>query len=176
MNFVKLISTSFKQGKLYPKFLRYGLNDVQECKQSAPFGIDSNPIKDMVAVYSGTDVSGENIIIGYVNADCLAQVGETRLFSTSETGELKIYAWLKNDGTIEFGGNVGHLTRFEQVLSAYNEVNNKLNALVSAFNAHSHATAGTGPPVPPTPIPGSIPAQPSTGDISGAKIDELKTL
>lgn len=33
----------------------------------------------------------------------------------------------------------------------------EFQALVSAFNAHVHATAVSGPPVPPTPVPGQIP-------------------
>lgn len=35
--------------------------------------------------------------------------------------------------------------------------NKEFQALVSAFNAHVHATAASGPPVPPTPVPGQIP-------------------
>lgn len=35
--------------------------------------------------------------------------------------------------------------------------NKEFQALVDAFNAHVHATAAIGPPVPPTPVPGQIP-------------------
>ena len=37
-----------------------------------------------------------------------------------------------------------------------------------------HATAATGPPVAPTPIPNVIPAILSTGDIDPSKVDEIK--
>lgn len=42
--------------------------------------------------------------------------------------------------------------------------NKEFQALVIAFNAHVHATAASGPPVPPTPMPGKIPvvASPSS--------------
>ena len=177
MNIVKVISTSFDSlGRLLPKFQRMGLNDVQETISSAPFGIDSNPIKDMVAVYSPTGVKGEAVIIGYINKDCLTDVGETRIFSTDENGELQTFIHLKNDGDIHFGGNNGNLTRFQELESGFDQLKADLNNLISAFNSHVHATAATGPPSTPTPVPSVVPATPSTATISGAKIDEFKTL
>jgi len=177
MRITKIISTTRDAtGRLIAKFLRNGKNDVQEVVMSMPPGIDSNPIKDQIAFHEETGVSGESVLIGVLNKDGEALPGEIRIYSTDDSGELQIYLWVKKNGTIEFGGSAGNLVRFQELETGYNQLKSDFNSLVTAFNSHMHATAATGPPVPPTPIPGSIPTTPSTADISGAKIDELKTL
>ena len=52
MNFVKITSTSIDElSRRIIKFLRLGRSDVQDSIQVAPFGFDSCPVKDMIAVY-----------------------------------------------------------------------------------------------------------------------------
>lgn len=170
------ISTELRQlGKRVVKFLRYGLKDFQTADQISPFGIDSNPIAKMTAIYGKTSNNGSTVIIGYMNPNMLSDVGELRLFSTNAQGSLKMHIWLKNDGTAEFGGDANNLTRYQDLETAFNELKGDFNGLVQAFNTHMHATAATGPPSIPTPGSG-IPAMPSNADISPAKIEELKTL
>jgi len=172
----KVISTEFDKLKhRIVKVLGLGSRDVQTGKEASPFGIDSNPVKDMIAIYAQTSVKGKTFVIGYLNVNQLAAVGEIRLFSTDKEGDLKISVWLKNDGTIEIGGNTKNMVRYQELESGFNALKEDHNKLVDAFNAHMHATAATGPPSTPTPGIG-IPAQPSTADISGSKIDEIKTL
>ena len=113
---------------------------------------------------------------GFDNKNQISDVGEKRIFSTDSDGNVVFALHLKNDGTAEFGGNNDFLVRFNELESGFNALKSDLNDLVSAFNSHMHATAATGPPVPPTPIPSQIPATPSTASISGAKIEEIKTL
>lgn len=174
MNIVAVISSSIINKVRKVKFLRMGRSDVRECKESMPFGLDSSPIKGMRAIFAPTP-TGEDIVIGYLNVQQLAKPGETRLFSVDENGSLKTSIYLKNDGTIEFGGSSGNLTRYQELKSGYDELKGDLNKLISAFNTHVHPTAATGPPSVPTPVPNVIPASPSTADISGAKIEEFKT-
>lgn len=59
------------------------------------------------------------------------------------------------DGTIEARSAGGTATKLP-TLADY-------NALRAAFNSHMHATAGTGPPVIPTPVAGVIPVPPPSG-------------
>lgn len=139
------------------KVLRYGKSDVQEAIETSPYGTDSNPIKNMVAIYAETAVKGRVIIIGYINKNQLAAVGEHRVYSTDENGNLKTYIWLHNDGTMDIGGNSNHMTQFEALKSAFDK-------FVSDFNAHSHASNGA----PPT--------TPTTADMSGAKLSTIKTI
>lgn len=176
MNFVKVISTELDNlQRRAVKVLRFGKSDVQTADQVLPHGIDSNPVKDMIAVYGQTEQRGETVIVGYLNRNMAADVGELRLYSTDANGQLKIYHWLKNDGTMELGGSAKHLARFEELKSGFDGLKQTVNDLISAFNSHMHATAGTGPPSPPTPGAG-IPATPSSASIDSAKIDEIKTL
>lgn len=174
---VKMISNSYDSlGRLISKFQRMGKADIQEVITVGPFGIDSRAIKDMVAIHAQTGVSGESVVIGFINKDCIAAIGENRIFSTDENGVSSTYIHLKNDQTMEIGGNTDFMVRYSELENAFDELKNDHNDLVTAFNSHMHATAATGPPSIPTPIPSSIPATPSTADITGAKIEEIKTL
>lgn len=174
---VKMISNSYDSlGRLISKFQRMGKADIQEVITVGPFGVDSRAIKDMVAIHAQTGVSGESVVIGFINKDCIAAIGENRIFSTDENGVLSTYIHLKNDQTMEVGGNTDFMVRYSALENSFNELKNDHNDLVTAFNSHMHATAATGPPSIPTPIPSSIPATPSTADITGAKIEEIKTL
>lgn len=175
-SFVKVDSTSFDSLKRrIAKFLRFGKVDVQTSIETGPFGTDSNPPKGMVAVYAKTESRGKTVILGYLNVNQLAAVGDHRIYSTDSNGGLKAYVWLKNDGTAEILGDGDNMVRYSKLEEAFNQLKSDHDDLVNAFNAHMHATAATGPPSIPTPGSG-IPALPSTADISGAKIGEIKTL
>ena len=157
------------------KILRLGGKDVQTAEEVSPFGIDSNPFKNLIAICAPTVEKGEPVIIGYLIPDKLAAVGETRLFSTDATGALKFHVWLKNNGTLELGGDTKHLARYEELKAGFDELKGDHNDLVTAFNAHMHATAASGPPSPPT-LGAGIPASTSAASIDSSKIDEIKTL
>lgn len=174
ISLVKILSSTVESGKRIVKFLRLGLRDVQTSFEAAPFGTDSNPIKNMVAVYMPTGIKGKTVLVGYINKNQLAGVGELRHYSTGEDGAVKFYTWLKNDGTYEVGGDADNMVRYSELESAFNDVKGKVNDLVTAFNSHTHVltlSAGTGSAAPP-----ANQQTPTTADISGAKIDEIKTL
>lgn len=177
MNVVKTISTQIKDSIRFIKFLRMGRSDVQESRQVAPYGTDSNPIKDMVAIYAPTGEDGKTVVIGYVNKNQIADVGEHRIFSTNTNGDVQMYVHLKNDGTAEFGGDSNFMVRYNELETAFNQLKSDFNNLVSSYNSHVHtttATVGTGPVglIAPTTTTGT----PSTADITPAKINEIKTL
>ena len=94
-------STSFNDAKnRIVKFLGFGKNDVQSQKEAAPYGTDSNPIKNMVAIYAQTANGSESVVIGYINKNQLADVGEHRIYSTNSDGDLQAEIWLKKNGKI----------------------------------------------------------------------------
>lgn len=161
------------QGRRLVKFLRFGKSDVQTALQVAPYGIDSNPVKDMVAIYAPTQQKGETVVIGYINKNQLANVGEFRMFSTDENGTLKFAIYLKNDGTVEIGGNTKNMTRFQELESGFNELRSDFNAHVQKFNAHTHPGVQSGGAVTGAT---TTPSDPSAASIAGAKIDQIKTL
>jgi hypothetical protein len=157
---VKTISTRINDlGQRLQKFLGLGLKDVQEVPVAAPFGIDSNAVTDMIAVYSPTLIKGEAVIIGYINKNALAEVGGLRLFSTNSNGAEQFYVYLRNTNNLELGGSNRHLARFEELEAAF-------NAFKTEYNTHTH-TGNLGAPTTP-------PLIPSVADISGAKIDNIK--
>ena len=157
MNYTtRVLLTSFDSAlRRVVKVLRLGSSDAKTAKEILPFGFDSNPLKDMIAIYAETSSKGGNVIIGYLNKNQLAQVGESRMFSTDADGNLKISIWCKADGTAEIGGNTNHLAQFEALQTAFNQ-------LRSDFNTHTHSSNGTPPVIQ------------STADISPAEITQLK--
>lgn len=176
MNLVKIISTEVNAlAERVVKFLRFGLNDVQTAVQAAPYGVDSNPIKDMIAIYGATSDKGKPVIIGYINKNQLADVGEHRIFSTDENGVLKTYIWLQADGIMEVGGSVDFMVRFSELKAGFDELKDDLNDMKSKWNTFAAAYVPGGPtPVgtPPTASTSSV----STASINDSKIDEIKTL
>ncbi len=175
MQFVKTISTEIDDlSRRIIKVLRFGKSDVQTSLEGMPFGLDSNPIKNLVAIYAETSEKGKTVIIGYLNKNQLAAVGENRFFSTDENGELKTFIWLKNNGTIEIGGDADNAVRYSPVADSVNEIKNDIATLKQIF------AAGW------TPIPNdggaALKAAAATWagtaltkDIADAKINEIKT-
>jgi hypothetical protein len=67
-------------------------------------------------------------------------------------------------------------TGFNQLKNDHNDLVNKYNDLVTKFNTHVHSGVTTGPGASgPTSLTGQAENE-SSADISGAKIDEIKTL
>lgn len=171
---VKTIATKVEDGFRLIKAQVMGKNDIQTPAEATPFGIDSNPVKDMAAIYAPSTVKGEPVIIGYIQKNRLSEVGALRMYSTDTEGEEQNYLWLRADGTIEVGGHTDNLVRYSKLETAFNELKADYNNFLTAFNGHTHPTP-SGPSSVPTPVSGAIPASPSAADISPAKINEIKT-
>jgi hypothetical protein len=107
----------------------------------APFGDDSHPLKDMVALYANTSESGDNIIIGYINKNHIAAIGEKRIYSLKEDGSLSFAIHLKNDETCEIGGAVDFAVRYNALNTALQEEVVKINQELTKI-ASGISTAG----------------------------------
>lgn len=146
------------------KILRLGKSDVQTAFEVGSYGIDSNPVKDMVAIYAESSVKGEVVIVGYITKNKVAQTGELRLYSTNAQGTEQTYAYLKNDGTIELAGNADNLVRFVALNTALQAqvglINVELGKIATAINAI---------------VPGAYIPTPITLNITASKVNELKT-
>lgn len=176
VNFIKVISTEIDDlQRRVIKFLRYGKSDVQTSEQVSPFGIDSNPLKDMIAIYAPSSVRGGNVVLGYLNKNQLAAIGETRLFSEDPNGDLSTYLWIKNDGTIEVGGNTDFMVRYTALESSFNELKDDLNNHIQNYNSFANAYVPGSPTVTGLP-PTATASTESAADITGAKIEEIKTI
>lgn len=149
------------------KILRLGTKDVREADEVSPFGIDSHPINDMIAIYAETIEGAEPVIIGYMNPKAIANIGELRLYSTDAQGSEKNYMWLKNDGNIEIGGSSDNMVRFSKLEQGFNELRSDFNTFVTTYNSHTHPGGEWLAPIPL--------GNPSLATISQAKIDNIKT-
>ena len=162
--------------KDFIKVLVYGKNDIRTADNVAPHGLDSKPVENDLAIYGKTNNSASSVILGYLKNFTETKAGETRLFATDKKGKEVFSMHFKNDGICYFGGDSDFMVRFSELEKAYNQLKDDHDALVNAFNRHVHATAATGAPSTPTVVPLIIPVIKSTGDISNAKINEIKTL
>ena len=164
MQLTKILSTRIDGlGRRLVKVLRFGSSDVQEPFQASNFGIDSNPIKDMVAVYSKTTENGKNVIIGYLNKNQISAPGETRIFSVDSSGNLKTYIWLTSGGIIEMGGNADNAVKYSPLNSGMQDFKTQIQAELAKI-ATGITTAGGAY------TPGTL-----SIDISTSKIDNIKT-
>lgn len=177
ISFTSLISTEFDNLKRrIVKVRRNGKDDIQTAFEAVPFGVDSNPIKDMYAIYAPSTVKGEKVIIGYLNPDQLAAVGETRFFSKNSAGELQAYVWLKADGILELNGNANFAVKFNELKAGYDELKDTLNDLIGKWNAFAAAYvpgSPSAPGLPATLASQNVPA--STASIDSAKNETIKT-
>lgn len=150
------------------KTLQFG---VKTAVESAPFGDDAAPLKDMIAIFADTSNNAEPVIIGYINKNQLAGPGEKRIYSLQSNGDLSAWIWLKGDETIEIFGNQKNMVRYQELETAFNELKDKFNELITAYNAHTHIAVGLGSP---TSTPSAV-GTPSAADITPAKIENIKT-
>ena len=165
MNFVKINSASIDNlGRRVLKFLRLGNSDVQTALEAMPFGVDAVPTKDLVAIYAPTSEKGKTVIIGYLNKKQLARIGEHRTYSTDENGTVVFSIYQKNDGTCEIGGNSDNMCRYAPLNAAMSNLANAINQQLTLIATGITTAGGT---YTPTPI---------TIDVSGVKVEQIKTL
>jgi hypothetical protein len=127
---VEIISTKLDAlNRQIVKFRGSGRDDIQEVVSISQYGIDSVPVSKLIALQAKTQVSGESVIVGFILSDRVAEIGETRVYSTDEDGVLQTYIHLKNDGTIDFGGQGDFLTRFTPTEATIVEIQNDITTL-----------------------------------------------
>jgi len=161
ITFSKIKSATLESGKRILKVLQFGIKTADEVSS---YGDDANPLKGMTAVYSSTSEAGEQIIIGYINTNQVSKEGEKRIYSQKNDGSISFYIYLKNDGTMEFGGNTDNLVRYSPLDSSLQgqaaDINTELGKIAAAI-------AGVG---------GTYTVAPIIIDNSAAKIEEAESL
>ena len=154
-------STLVEKLKRIVKVSQYG---AKTALQAAPFGDDSHPVKDMVALYAKTGENGKRVILGYINKNQVTAEGEKRLYALKPDGSLSFYLHLKNNGTCELGGTTNNLVRYAKLDAALKAQDAKINEELAKI-AGAITTLG-----------GSYTPEAISTDISASKIDEVKTL
>ena len=90
-----------------------------------------------------------------------SNAGATKVYSTDADGVEQGSHLIDDDGTHVFNEGTDFAVRFSALETAF-------NSLKSSFNAHTHTGVSTGGGTSGTT------ATPSTADISGAKVEEIK--
>ncbi|NCX55591.1 MAG: hypothetical protein EBW87_00110 [Burkholderiaceae bacterium] len=174
LRFIKVISTAVEQqfNRIVVKHLGFGKNDARTSYQSGPSGIDSNPIKDMIAIYGPSATQGKDVVIGYINKNSLAGVGEIRMYSVDPNGEAKAFVFCRSTGVLELNGDEDFAVRFSKLKEGFDQLKSDLNALITKFNTHVHSGVTTGPGSSgPTPTPATA----TSASVDAAKIETIKT-
>lgn len=176
-----LLVTQTTIDKLYRRVVKAwnGANDTRTAIEASPYGVDSNPVKDMVALYVKSEVNGKESIVGYYNKQQLAEVGEARIFSTNSTGAFKFNVWLRADGTVLIGDSnspaayINNAVQFNELKVEFNELKAKFNSLVTAYNSHVHPYVNGVTPAATSPTASQ--GTTSTANIDNAKNEKIKT-
>lgn len=129
--------SSFKEGAYrILKVFQFGAKTADEC---APFGFDGNPPEEMDAIFAETSTGGEPVVIGYIQTQRLAEIGESRLYSLKPDGTLSTYIWLRKNEIIELGGNDENLVKFskleQKMLKLQTDINAELTKIATGISA-----------------------------------------
>lgn len=178
MDLVKIISNEIDNlQRRVMKFTRYGRDDVQTSINAMAFGLDSAAPKDLIAVYSQTNEKGKTVILGYLNTKQVVTNGETRIYSTdSEGNDISFDIVLRTDDTAEIGGDTDNMVRYSVLKAEYDKTKDTLDTILNILNGAPIPEPGNGAPSAlQQALAGALVGK-QTGDISGSKIDEIKTI
>ncbi len=139
-----IVSSAIEFGRRILTVTQFGAKTSQE---SSPFGDDSNPLQGMTAVFAETTEIGEPVIIGYINENQLAAVGEKRLYSLDENGNESTFVWLKNNGNLELNGNTFSAVRFQNLQVSLQNSDTAINVELNKIAAAITTLGGTYVPV-----------------------------
>jgi hypothetical protein len=181
----KIISTSLVAGRRLVKILFRGKlingrGDIRTPVQAAPFGFDSNPTEGKRVLYAKSGRDGKYYVIGVLNTELLAEIGETRLFSTDSEGANKFNLWLRASGEALIGTSnapddyTNFMVKYNELATEFNKLKTDFNDLVTKYNAHTHVTtcpAGAG-----TAAVTTATDSPNTSDITQCKHQKIKTM
>lgn len=150
------------KGKRLCKIFVRSRRDVHTDKYTAPHGDDSCPVAGADVIH-GQTVTNEKVILGVVNLHQKALPGEKRIFATDQAGNLVFDLYLRNDGTCEFGGTGDFLVKYTPLDGGLQDtalgINLELAKIQTLFTTLGLTYA----------------REDVTVDISGAKIDKIKT-
>jgi phage gp45-like len=140
--------------------------DVQTIQLYKQAGEDTNPPINSEAIIAQLGEAWKIAIATDDGIEPSMNAGEKKLYSSSG-GEIKAFINFLADGVLELNGNTDNVTRFNALEIGFNQLRNDFNLFLT--HVHSGVVTGGGNSGPPNP-----PVIPSTADISGAKVEEVK--
>jgi len=161
----EVVSTRTDDDKRLVKIIVMGKDDVQEIYQVTPFGIDSNPVKGSKALHVETLQMDGSVIAGTINEATNLAPGEIRISSTNSDGVEQTHITLRSNGIIEIGGTDHNMVRYTPLNAGIQQFKTDVQAQLTLIAAVLNGL-----------VPGSYTPPVLSVDISGSKIDEVKTL
>ena len=163
--------------------------DVQSVELADNFGTESNPPvgSRVLLVQVGNAWKLTSAVTDDTDLELAGQVGAKQVYSTDEDGAARVATItlgnggtitltngaasiiMQADGNIEINGNTDTAVAFTDMKAAFDTLTADLNALITAYNSHTHPTAPVGPVSTP-----SAPGTPSSADMSGAEVPTVK--
>jgi len=156
------------------KALVLGKRDARTGPQVSPAGIQSKPVKEDMAVYAKTTNSTEPIFLGYVQKTNETNEGEIKVLSYDSEGAESFVIYIRNDGTCEFGGDADNMVRYSELKKEYDKTRAVLDAILTTLATPVNEPGNGAPSVFQAAMILAVGAL-TTGDISGSKIDNIKT-
>jgi len=123
----KYFSSIIENGKRIIKSKGIG-GSVMTTKEVGPFGFDGQPPEGWTAIYADTTNADESVIIGYINKNQVAGIGESRMYSVDAQGEVMATILCDALGRISLNGNAFSSVRFENLVTGLNANDNLINA------------------------------------------------
>jgi hypothetical protein len=112
--------------------------------------------------YGTVHNSGSYIIFDVDGNSYTYTVGEAHTYNDNG------FVRLTEDGNIELNGAVDFAVRFNELLTAFNQLRTDLNNFIVTYNTHTHADPSSGSTGPP-----SSPGTNSSADVSSAKVENV---
>jgi hypothetical protein len=158
----KYFSSIIENGKRIIKSKGIG-GSVMTTKEVGPFGFDAQPPEGMTAIYADTTNADESVIIGYINKNQVAGIGESRMYSVGPSGDVRANILCDSSGRISLNGNVYNSVRYEPLEYGLNSQNVLINAEFAKIALVLNSLA-----------PGSYTVAPVSTNITAAKSDTIK--
>lgn len=177
MKIGRFISAVIENGFRFVTFYGTSRSDVLKKIQYTPFGFDSMPTKDVPLVFDESGIRGKGSVLGYAKVVEELNEGDSAMYATDTDGNIVGKLIMLNDGTFKIGGDTDNMVRFTKLEKGFNDLRSDLNSLIGKWNSFCTSY------VPGSPTTVGLPATltpsillESTAEISGAKINEIKTL
>lgn len=174
MKLTWVVSTIIKKGYRFIK-TRMTAGIVENSYSSMPFGFDSNPSKNFIAIVSETQSNDKPVIIGYLNPGALSDlgIGDSMQYATDVNGEYISTLKLRSDGTMELLGNSDNAVRYSKLKEEYDKTRSVLDAILTTLETPINEPGNGAPSAFQAAMILAV-GEKETGDISGSKINEIK--
>ena len=148
-------------------------DDIQTFELMRHAGVDYNPVVDSTVAAVEISPSYRIAVACDDGVTPEANPGEYEIYSSDGDGNKRARVKCVGDGQLELNGTGDFAVAFNELKTAFDELQAKHNALSAAYVTHTHTSFGA-PPTAITPDPGLPNPFESTADIDTAKVNTVR--